>query len=381
MSSRHWSMTVTNDYLGVSKTVRGNTKQDVEAKAAEQVRKWSDQEQRRRKREKAEYDTERACQLIKEFKSLLTASLATNHDLDWSTLRRNEQFGAPPPTLEAICREIGVPAESKMNEFLFPANKLKRLEMEAQARELCQVRLKQYDLNKRAFEQKQREYNESIQQFKADFNAGHTAAIERYVALVLERSRYPEGFEKKYQVQFDPRGGTLVVTYELPAKNALPRITEYKYVASRNELIPVEMKAKDYEAYYEDCLYQICIRTIYEVFQSVGIEALSSCVFNGWVSATDPKTGRSLHTCILSCQAPRTQFQTYNLENVIPRECFRGLKGISAGPLANLAPVRPLLELDKDDPRFVQSREVLAHLDSATNLATIDWEDFEHLVS
>jgi restriction system protein len=48
--------------------------------------------------------------------------------------------------------------------------------------------------------------------------------------------------------------------------------------------------------------------------------------------------------------------------------------------LAQLAPVRPILELRRDDPRFVESREVLADLGPQDNLAQMDWEAFEHLV-
>jgi restriction system protein len=82
----------------------------------------------------------------------------------------------------------------------------------------------------------------------------------------------------------------------------------------------------------------------------------------------------------MSCQASREEFEALNLERVDPKECFRNLKGISAGPLAHLAPVRPILDIKKEDSRFVESRDVLAGLNAETNLATMDWEDFEHLV-
>jgi restriction system protein len=48
--------------------------------------------------------------------------------------------------------------------------------------------------------------------------------------------------------------------------------------------------------------------------------------------------------------------------------------------LAQLNPVRPIIELNVDDRRFIESREVLSGLDAGDNLATMDWQDFEHLV-
>jgi restriction system protein len=42
--------------------------------------------------------------------------------------------------------------------------------------------------------------------------------------------------------------------------------------------------------------------------------------------------------------------------------------------------VKPLMTFDRDDPRFVESKDVLAEFNARTNLAEIPWEDFEHLV-
>ena len=36
--------------------------------------------------------------------------------------------------------------------------------------------------------------------------------------------------------------------------------------------------------------------------------------------------------------------------------------------------------MDRQDKRFVDSREIADQLDDAVNLAAIDWEDFEHLI-
>src|SRR5262249_56072121 len=87
-------------------------------------------------------------------------------------------------------------------------------------------------------------------------------------------------------------------------------------------------------------------------------------VFNGWVRGTDGKTGKAFTSCILSYEASRDPFLALDLAHVIPKECVRGLKGVTAGPLAMLAPVKPIMDIDKDDDRFVESREVLGQLGS-----------------
>jgi len=45
-----------------------------------------------------------------------------------------------------------------------------------------------------------------------------------------------------------------------------------------------------------------------------------------------------------------------------------------------LTPVNPILSFNKDDPRFVAARDVIAELDPNQNLAIMDWQDFEHLI-
>lgn len=45
-----------------------------------------------------------------------------------------------------------------------------------------------------------------------------------------------------------------------------------------------------------------------------------------------------------------------------------------------VAPVRPIMDVKRDDDRFVEGKEVLDTLRPEDNVAARDWEDFEHLV-
>ncbi len=85
-------------------------------------------------------------------------------------------------------------------------------------------------------------------------------------------------------------------------------------------------------------------------------------------------------SCIITCEASREVFGIRVLSKVVPKECTRGLKGLTAGPLAELAPVRPIMNINRVDDRFIDAKEVLIRLGSESNLATMDWGDFEHLV-
>ena len=56
------------------------------------------------------------------------------------------------------------------------------------------------------------------------------------------------------------------------------------------------------------------------------------------------------------------------------------MKGVASSKLSTLTPVQPILQIDRSDKRFVQSYDVADQLDDTTNIAAMDWEDFEHLI-
>jgi len=131
---------------------------------------------------------------------------------------------------------------------------------------------------------------------------------------------------------------------------------------------------------YDSVLYQIALRTMYELFQSDEAQALDAVVFNGWVNSIDKATGKEVNSCVLTIQAGKSEFLEINLGQVDPKACFKKLKGISAAKLTALSPVRPILQLNREDKRFIQPQNVMEHLDDSANLAAMDWEDFEHLI-
>lgn len=63
-----------------------------------------------------------------------------------------------------------------------------------------------------------------------------------------------------------------------------------------------------------------------------------------------------------------------------PKACFKSLKGVGGSKLAGITPIQPILTMDKNDKRFIESYNVTDKLDGLTNLAAIPWEDFEHLI-
>ncbi len=160
----------------------------------------------------------------------------------------------------------------------------------------------------------------------------------------------------------------------------MPRVTEYRYIASRSTVEERYLKDKDRAELYDDSIVQLTLRTLHEVFEGDYAVHCDVVVLNGLVHDVDPATGKDFSAYILSVQATREKFMEIDLARVDPASCFRLLKGISGSRLSNLQPVRPIRVLDTDDVRFIEADGVLAELAADANLMIIPWQDFEVLV-
>ena len=154
-------------------------------------------------------------------------------------------------------------------------------------------------------------------------------------------------------------------------------VAQLHYVSPKEKHIA---KTK-FNALYDNVIYQLVLRTIHELYSSDQIDAIQSIVFNGYVQSIDPATGHEVEPCILTIQVSKEEYRNINLSNVEPKVCFKSLKGIGSAKLHGLTAVAPIMKIDKKDARFVSSYGVADDLHEAVNIAAMDWEDFEHLLT
>lgn len=383
---------ILNEYLGKSRCIKARTRGEAEQKAREQLRKWQDAEVRARINE-AKHDlkqqaldmSEQAYAVQESLRSILAATLDVDDALDWSSLREMRTFRASP--FVESSGEPQAPARPWWTYIVVPVwrrmrqahqRDVQRWELERrQAREEHE---RQQALAHARFEKAKAEKNASVAAFRAAYESGKAAAIEEYAGMVFERSVYPDDFPVRHDCRFDPHASTLVVDIDLPAPDDLSLAASYRTVDRNSRLEPVPMKAADQNALYESAVQQTVLRTIHEVVESDRAGHVQGVVCNGFTTSTNQATGHDERTCIISVDAPREKFESIRLDRIDPAECIKGLKGVVAGPLSQIAPVRPILAFDRNDARFVEARDVLDEMDHETNLAEIDWEEFEHLV-
>ena len=238
--------------------------------------------------------------------------------------------------------------------------------------------VKAWEQAKGEFATKQAVANAETDAFKEQYLAAEESAVKSYFYEVLGRSPYPDAFPKEHFLEIKDQ--TLILDFELPNSSALPCHKEVKYVAARSSIQEIPVSEAWTRKTFDDVLYRICLRTMYELFRADRIDAIRSVVFNGWVRSIDRAVGSEVHACVMSLEAGKDEFLALNLAHVDPKACFKKLKGVSASKLVELSPVKPLVLLNKEDKRFVEGYTVVERLDERTNLAAMDWLDFENLI-
>ncbi len=231
-------------------------------------------------------------------------------------------------------------------------------------------------------ERKADEHNKAVEQLREAFSKGDPDAVASYFITVLGSSPYPDGFPQEVQAEYQPESKQLIVAYDLPAYDALiPKLKSVKYVRTSDTFAESARPESQRRALYTDVVAQTALRSIHEVFQSDSRGYIDTIVFNGYVHAIDPGNGKPIHPCIVTVRTTRDAFRDIDLAHVEPAACLKALNASVSKSAAELAPVRPVLELNMSDPRFIEEGDVLSTLDQRPNLMDLTPGEFESLIT
>ena len=365
--------------LNAYRLIRGRDKEDVEHRANAQISAWEHRwKELQLKAQRgssihsaklqAQELTQQATNEIEALDTLL-ADGCRNPILTWDDLKDKKAFaGLPPiapakpviplapdpnlyePELTMLDKLFRDRRRSKENDAKLKFEDLNaNWQLECRSiQEAYDGRVSDFNKTQAAWEQeridhsaRQEAQHREIETLRAAYSRADKTAVEYFVEEVLSNSPYPERFPQGINLGFEPSNATLVIDFELPDIKTLPTVREVRFVASRSELHAIAVTESWRKATYDRVLYQIALRTLYEVWTSEEEPTIESIVFNGWVSSISPATGTSVHACVLSVQAKREDFLKLDLTQVDPKACFRSLKGVASSKLIELTPVRP----------------------------------------
>lgn len=220
------------------------------------------------------------------------------------------------------------------------------------------------------------QYKSKIEERNIDYESyksGSRESILSFLRLVLEDSSYPFSFDKEIRVDFSEKD-TLVVEYQLPTLTDVPDLY-YKELKRSNDW--VKLPTSKLNSCYDDIICAIALRTIGEIFTFDSSHHITSIGFNGFVKMHNPATGIVEKKCLLSLLVNRETFSSLDLKHIEPKQCVKYLKGVFASKIHSYTAIQPIISINSDS-RIVANKYV--EYSSLTNLAEMDWEDFEHLV-
>lgn len=341
---------------------------------------------------------------MQELQSILAHTLSTDDRIDFDTLRPStkfERFETPPALAPSQApRAPSVPPPLASWRKLIPGAATRHQATLAQlAREheaevfrfnkAEQAKLDQlkplraaYDERKQRFEAEVKDRNEEIDGLQSAYRDKTPEAVVAYNEMVLARSEYPtEGFPQKFRVAYNPESSELVVEYEQPEVSVVPQDVEYRYVKSRDSIESKARKATEIKQVYQDILVSITLRTLHELFEADQANAIAMATFNGLVDTTDPANGQAIRVPVISVRTSKLEFLSLRLEKVDKVACLRSLGAQVSSRPDELQAVKPIVEFDMVDKRFIDQGDALSGLESRPNLLEMTPSAFEVLVA
>jgi hypothetical protein len=218
-------------------------------------------------------------------------------------------------------------------------------------------------------------YAEQSRLFAEEEQSEFIRFSQRYTDNCKDEQRYframSDGYRNRVKKGVVSRVDYVLSNLELP--NSVPRVWDADFDDEHQILIvEIGLPAKVHPA--------ILLRVACEVLRNDDAEIIKLLVLNGWVRFDDPRTGVNRQAYTASLVVEPNQLASLNLNKIDPLAAFESLHGKSAGRLIEIIPIEPTLSLNRKDSRFVDAKEVLNVLSTATNLAAMDWQDFEHLI-
>lgn len=215
------------------------------------------------------------------------------------------------------------------------------------------------------------------------FNAQGADVFAQRVQQFLDRPYWPGAGQGSVAARYRPESRELLIQCELPGRDVIPPVVRYRYVKSKQELVPEARKEADIRWLYATLTARIALRVISEAFDVTPHTLVTTIVLNGEVHTTDRATGKSVRPCLISLSSTRDEFEEIVLDEqeLDPVACLRTyLNAIVSLHAWALEGVRPVLQFDLSGYKFVDEVDVVAGLDSRPDLLALKPVEFEHLI-
>lgn len=129
----------------------------------------------------------------------------------------------------------------------------------------------------------------------------------------------------KASVAYSPQSRKLVVEYELPTIDIVPKAESYRYVKNQNQVVETQRPPSQVENLYAGAIAQLTLLSLAQIFRADIKQHIDVVDFYGVVGKIDPHTGKSIRRCLVTVQTTRDTFSGINLAQVDPATCLKHL--------------------------------------------------------
>jgi restriction system protein len=176
------------------------------------------------------------------------------------------------------------------------------------------------------------------------YRAGDPGGIAAHVGSVLTALPLPRCINAKVEVSYLSDARQLVVEYELPMVDVVPKAKSYRYVKSRDTVVEKSRPASQVKALYASTIAQLTLLALAAIWKIDSEHCIDVVLFNGVVDALDPRSGQPIRPCLITVRVAGDAFAEINLEQVDPSACLEHLSATVSQNPTGFVPVRPLLE-------------------------------------
>lgn len=344
------------------------------------------------RQEEADEESARVAESVHDLESILSSGLERNPAVPFERLYQKADAADLPPTLQTLTRpekSAFVPKPPGWLSGLIPGLKRKRAAAVVAGEASYQVALEEFahlEAERRAAVEKLEvdavARNQEIDLLKKGIEDGDAIALKTNAEFVTKISPYPEGFPKEVRAGFVAESKQLVVDLRAPTLNDIvPEMDHFKYIKARDEIVATKKAEKARQALYSSTIAQMTLRTLHELFTVDAQCHIQIIVLNIYVVATDPATGQVVQPYIVSTRVARDEFSELQLTAVDPIFCLKRLKSAVSRSAAELIPVKPIVDINMADPRFIEEQDILSTLDTRPNLMALSPSEFESLIT
>lgn len=239
----------------------------------------------------------------------------------------------------------------------------------------CSTQKSAYDSNLAQYLRAAKAEQDRLLRWRERSNIKDENGLDERIDLALHTMLLPSFLSREGTSKVDQDSEVLIHEHQFPD---LAELEFIKYVELKGGLTPKPANQKEKKDAALKIYPSFCLRLAVELARLDTDNLVKAVVVNGWSDYTEKSTGQIKRAYCASLFATKEQLKGLNLNAVDPETAFNTLKGVVARTM-ELTPIAPVMRLDTNDSRFVDPKEVIDHLANGENLASMPWEDFEHL--